>query len=62
VTTLTRSNYREASESSGDLLHRNYGLNCGRMVLMPEPKDPGASYTARVVFECASADAALSGG
>lgn len=62
VATLTWSDYRAASESVGDLLHRNYGLNCGRMVLMPEPKDPGASYTTRVVFECASPDAALGSG
>ncbi len=62
IATLTWKSFPEAAATSSSLLHRRYGLNCARLVMMPEPEDPSRPYTSKVVFECQSPDTAMESG
>jgi hypothetical protein len=52
--TVGFDNYDEALTGYQTLLHHDYGVNCAREVLLPEPEDVGAPYVATVLYDCSA--------
>ncbi|MGK3965249.1 hypothetical protein WMF38_13845 [Sorangium sp. So ce118] len=49
---LEWKNYEEAFSSWSTAVEHNYGVNCAREILLPEPSDRDAPYQATMVMTC----------
>jgi len=52
VTTLEWPSYAEATQGYALLLQHDYGMDCARSILLPEPADPTGRYQADLFLDC----------